>query len=90
MKLKHLAAAIGLGLASHSYGAEQPNIVVIFGDDVGWQNISAYGMGTMGYQTPNLDSIGNSGSVLPITMPSPVPRRGEPPSLPGSTRSAAV
>ncbi|QYJ75673.1 arylsulfatase [Shewanella sp. FJAT-52076] len=61
MKLKHLAAAIGLGIASHSYAAEQPNIVVIFGDDVGWQNVSAYGMGTMGYLTPNLDSIGNSG-----------------------------
>ncbi|MCH4296301.1 arylsulfatase [Shewanella sp. 3B26] len=61
MKLKHLAAAVGLGLASHSYGAEQPNIVVIFGDDVGWQNVSAYGMGTMGYTTPNIDSIGLNG-----------------------------
>lgn len=41
--------------------SEQPNIVVIFGDDIGWQNVSAYGMGTMGYTTPNIDSIANEG-----------------------------
>jgi arylsulfatase A-like enzyme len=34
---------------------------VIWGDDIGWQNVSAYGMGTMGYTTPNLDSIGRDG-----------------------------
>jgi len=38
-----------------------PNILVIWGDDIGWQNVSAYGMGTMGYTTPNIDSIGNEG-----------------------------
>jgi hypothetical protein len=26
----------------------RPNILVIWGDDIGWQNVSAYGMGTMG------------------------------------------
>ncbi|MCH1918513.1 arylsulfatase [Shewanella sp. A3A] len=40
---------------------DQPNIVVIFGDDIGWQNVSAYGMGTMGYTTPNIDRIANEG-----------------------------
>ena len=39
----------------------QPNILVIWGDDIGWQNVSAYGMGTMGYTTPNIDSIGLEG-----------------------------
>src|ERR1043166_9064770 len=39
----------------------QPNILVIWGDDIGWQNISAYGMGTMGYTTPNIDRIGLEG-----------------------------
>ena len=38
-----------------------PNILVIWGDDIGWQNVSAYGMGTMGYTTPNIDSIGVGG-----------------------------
>ena len=39
----------------------RPNILVIWGDDIGWQNVSAYGMGTMGYTTPNIDSIGQDG-----------------------------
>ena len=39
-----------------------PNILVIFGDDIGWQNVSAYGMGTMGYTTPNIDRIANQGA----------------------------
>ncbi|MCA0243677.1 MAG: arylsulfatase [Proteobacteria bacterium] len=38
-----------------------PNILVIWGDDIGWQNVSAYGMGTMGYTTPNIDRIGAEG-----------------------------
>ena len=41
--------------------ATKPNILVIWGDDIGWQNVSAYGMGTMGYRTPNIDSIGEQG-----------------------------
>lgn len=40
---------------------KKPNILVIWGDDIGWQNVSAYGLGTMGYTTPNIDSIGNDG-----------------------------
>jgi arylsulfatase len=41
--------------------ADKPNILVIWGDDIGWQNVSAYGMGVMGYTTPNIDSIGMEG-----------------------------
>jgi arylsulfatase A-like enzyme len=41
--------------------SQLPNILVIFGDDIGWQNLSAYGLGTMGYRTPNIDRIGNEG-----------------------------
>ncbi|MCK5831244.1 MAG: arylsulfatase [Methylococcales bacterium] len=40
---------------------KQPNIVVIFGDDIGWQNVSAYGLGTMGYLSPNIDKIAKNG-----------------------------
>lgn len=39
----------------------KPNILVIWGDDIGWENVSAYGMGVMGYTTPNIDSIGKEG-----------------------------
>jgi arylsulfatase len=39
----------------------KPNILVIFGDDVGVANISAYSSGLMGYETPNIDRIGREG-----------------------------
>jgi len=41
---------------------EKPNILVIFGDDIGWFNTSAYNGGLMGYQTPNIDSISRDGA----------------------------
>ncbi|GAA5494457.1 N-acetylgalactosamine-6-O-sulfatase [Rubritalea halochordaticola] len=44
-----------------SGNSKKPNILVIWGDDIGWQNVSAYGMGSMGYTTPNIDSIGMQG-----------------------------
>jgi arylsulfatase len=39
----------------------KPNIVVIWGDDIGWFNISAYNHGMMGYRTPNIDRIAAEG-----------------------------
>ncbi len=39
----------------------KPNILVLFGDDVGVANISAYSNGLMGYETPNIDRIGREG-----------------------------
>lgn len=44
--------------------ADRPNILVIFGDDVGWFNISAYNRGMMGYQTPNIDRIASEGLLF--------------------------
>ena len=41
-----------------------PNILVIFGDDIGQTNISAYSRGLMGFTTPNIDRIGNEGGVF--------------------------
>jgi len=42
----------------------KPNILVIWGDDIGRSNISAYTMGMMGYQTPNIDRIANEGIIF--------------------------
>ena len=39
----------------------KPNILVIFGDDIGIANISAYSDGLMGYETPNIDRIAKEG-----------------------------
>ena len=38
-------------------GGKRPNILVIFGDDVGQSNISAYSRGLMGFTTPTVDRI---------------------------------
>jgi arylsulfatase A-like enzyme len=42
----------------------KPNILVIFGDDVGQSNISAYTLGVMGYRTPNIDRIAREGMIF--------------------------
>lgn len=43
---------------------KKPNILVIWGDDIGQSNISAYTRGMMGYQTPNIDRIANEGIIF--------------------------
>jgi len=44
--------------------AQKPNIVIIWGDDIGQSNISAYSKGLMGYQTPNIDRIAQEGVIF--------------------------
>jgi arylsulfatase len=44
--------------------AKKPNILVIWGDDIGGFNISAYNMGMMGYRTPNIDRIAKEGALF--------------------------
>src|SRR6267142_2217001 len=44
--------------------AGKPNILVIFGDDIGQTNVSAYSMGMMGYRTPNIDRIAKEGMMF--------------------------
>jgi arylsulfatase A-like enzyme len=40
---------------------KKPNILVLWGDDIGWWNISYNSRGQMGYRTPNIDRVGNEG-----------------------------
>jgi arylsulfatase len=44
--------------------AKQPNILVIFGDDIGINNLSCYSHGMMGYQTPNIDRLAKEGMMF--------------------------
>jgi arylsulfatase len=44
--------------------SERPNIVIIWGDDIGWYNVSAYNLGVMGYRTPNIDRIAREGGLF--------------------------
>jgi arylsulfatase len=43
---------------------KKPNILVIWGDDIGWSNVSAYSLGMMGYKTPNIDSLAKDGALF--------------------------
>jgi arylsulfatase len=60
------AALVALALASTPLLAatDKPNILVIWGDDIGQSNISAYTMGMMGYRTPNIDRIATEGMIF--------------------------
>ncbi len=51
-------------LAPTPAGGRKPNILVIFGDDIGYWNISAYNRGMMGYRTPNIDRIAKEGAIF--------------------------
>jgi arylsulfatase A-like enzyme len=44
--------------------AKKPNIVIIWGDDIGQSNVSAYSMGVMGYRTPNIDRVAKEGMIF--------------------------
>jgi arylsulfatase A-like enzyme len=57
-----LGAAMLIGATGQA--ADKPNILVIWGDDVGISNISAYTKGLVGYQTPNIDKIANDGIIF--------------------------
>lgn len=62
-RLAILAASL-IGATSSSIAAEKPNILVIWGDDIGQSNLSAYTFGLMGYKTPNIDSIAKEGMMF--------------------------
>lgn len=51
--------AVWGGLAPVLAKESKPNILVIFGDDVGWMNVSSFGSDFMGVKTPNIDRIGH-------------------------------
>jgi hypothetical protein len=84
-----LMLLVGVGQAA---AQEKPNIVVVWGDDIGYWNISAYNQGMMGYQTPRHPTsiaspkrerclrIGMDSRVVPPVAPplSPVSRRSAP------------
>jgi arylsulfatase len=51
-------------LATTAFAQDRPNILVVWGDDIGQSNISAYTMGLVGYRTPNIDRIANEGMIF--------------------------
>ncbi len=55
---------MAVALAGTAMAQDKPNILVIWGDDIGQFNVSAYNMGMMGYKTPNIDRIAAEGAVF--------------------------
>ena len=65
--IRSCAAVFAMVVASSAWAqqpAKKPNILVIWGDDIGQFNVSAYNMGMMGYKTPNIDSIAKEGALF--------------------------
>jgi arylsulfatase A-like enzyme len=59
-----IIAGVGFAWPATAQDAARPNILVIWGDDIGWYNISAYNLGVMGYRTPNIDRIAKEGALF--------------------------
>ncbi len=64
MKASIVLLSIILASVILLYAQDKPNILVIWGDDIGYTNISINNQGMMGYKTPNIDRIGHEGAVF--------------------------
>ncbi len=65
--LAQVALVTGLALVGWtepSAAQDRPNILVMWGDDIGYWNVSAYNQGMMGYRTPNIDRIASEGMLF--------------------------
>jgi arylsulfatase A-like enzyme len=62
--LQVLAIALALPHDGRAQTATKPNILVIFGDDIGIANVSVYTHGLVGYKTPNIDRVANEGMLF--------------------------
>src|SRR5215831_15006136 len=58
-----LQTSVQTAQAQPAPSGRKPNILVIFGDDIGYWNISAYNRGMMGYRTPNIDRVAREGAI---------------------------
>jgi len=56
--------AMLLSMAAVAVAQDKPNIVIIWGDDIGQSDISAYTMGLMGFRTPNIDRVAKEGMIF--------------------------
>ena len=63
-KITILVAIIAMPFIMMAQKDKKPNILVIWGDDIGQSNISAYTHGLVGYQTPNIDRVANEGMMF--------------------------
>ncbi len=63
-KTNLLSLLIAILMVTSVFAQKKPNILVIWGDDIGQSNVSAYTHGLVGYQTPNIDRVANEGMMF--------------------------
>ncbi len=59
-----MAPGLAAALPAQTGGGKKPNILIIWGDDIGWNNLSCYNRGMMGYKTPNIDRLAAEGALF--------------------------
>jgi arylsulfatase len=59
-----LAGAWSITVLPAAAQQKKPNILILWGDDIGYWNVSAYNQGMMGYKTPNIDRIAHEGALF--------------------------
>src|SRR3972149_4045785 len=59
-----LLASFVLASVAPAQAQPKPNILIIWGDDIGQSDISAYSMGLMGFRTPNIDRVAKEGMIF--------------------------
>lgn len=64
VQLKAVLLSLIVLMVASVQAQKKPNILVIFGDDIGQSQVSAYTMGMMGYRTPNIDRIAKEGMLF--------------------------
>jgi arylsulfatase len=64
MAIRLVIFSLLLGWCTTAFSQDKPNILVIWGDDIGQSNISAYTFGLVGYRTPNIDRIAREGMMF--------------------------
>ena len=64
LSLLTAGAALSSAIAPAQAADKKPNIVIIWGDDIGQSDVSAYSMGLMGFKTPNIDRVAKEGVIF--------------------------
>ncbi|HAJ93248.1 MAG TPA: arylsulfatase, partial [Gammaproteobacteria bacterium] len=59
-----LGLLLAIFASSATAAGDKPNILVVWGDDIGQFNLSAINLGVMGYKTPNIDRIAEEGALF--------------------------
>ena len=56
--------SLAILISSAVSAADKPNMLILWGDDIGTWNLSAYNLGGMGFRTPNIDRIAKEGALF--------------------------